>query len=643
MGKTKEDLNATEKELQAVQKSALEAQVRREKLDKEIEEINAKMRDAKDDRRKNNDEERLLQAITTLKRHFPGVQGRLVDLCRPTQRRFNLAVTVAGGKDMDAIVVDTKQTGFDCIKYLREQRVGTATFLPLDSLQVPSPESLDRLRAVTEKDGRFRLAADVISCDESVKQAVLYAVGNTVVCDDLDSARELCFGGRNSAREGQPESRIKAVTVGGAVISKAGTMTGGVTSEDASRAGRWDEREMDKLRERKDELEAERADLDIFGTQDRRGSRGGALSHSTKIEELRNTLGNLRNRDQYSKSDLEYTTKQLQEKTTLLSSTEKQLAKLQKQIDAIEKEIEELSEVVRDAIQEVKASEDEHLGPFREQTGLQDLQAYEEVVGKSREDFNKKKRAIMEHIAKLEQQKEYEVNRDFKKPIAQHEKRLKDRKALLHSAKEKETELLKKVADAKARLADVEALVKNALGNEKAFEEEVRVAQIAFGDAQAERIRVSKAITSEETAIERLRSKLHETLQKARVEEVDLPLVSSEEDPTPSQRSVRASQRTQTDSEEEGGSSEALTQETRGTTDHFSQPDHARNVKNRRDAAKVDFSNLSPGLKKRMSDRDEKKIRKNFEDQLEKVAAEIEGMTPNMKVCKQPAFYTISS
>jgi hypothetical protein len=86
-----------------------------------------------------------------------------------------------------------------------------------------------------------------------------------------------------------------------------------------------------------------------------------------------------------------------------------------------------------------------------------------------------------------------------------------------------------------------------------------------------------------------------------------------------------------------------LTQETRGTTDHFSQPDHARNVKNRRDAAKVDFSNLSPGLKKKMSDRDEKKIRKNFEDQLEKVAAEIEGMTPNMKVCKQPAFYTISS
>ena len=92
---------------------------------------------------------------------------------------------------MDAIVVDTKQTGFDCVKYLRDNRIGVATFLPLDSLQVPTSESVERVRAMTQQDGRYRLAADVIACDESIKRAVLYAVGNTVICDDLDSAREL--------------------------------------------------------------------------------------------------------------------------------------------------------------------------------------------------------------------------------------------------------------------------------------------------------------------------------------------------------------------------------------------------------------------------------------------------------------------
>ena len=148
--------------------------------------------------------------------------GRLVDLCRPTQRRFNLAVTVAAGRDMDAVVVDTKQTGFECIQYLREQRVGTATFLPLDSLQVPSPSSLERLRALSDQDGRFRLCVDVLACDENIKNAVLYAVGNTIVCDNLDAAREICFSTKQ-------QQRVKAVTIGGAVISRAGTMTGKFT------------------------------------------------------------------------------------------------------------------------------------------------------------------------------------------------------------------------------------------------------------------------------------------------------------------------------------------------------------------------------------------------------------------------------
>ena len=82
---------------------------------------------------------------------------------------------------MDAIVVDNKRTAFDCIKYLRDQRIGTATFLPLDSLQVPSPESTERLRAMAENDKRYRLAVDVIRCDESNRRAVLYAVGKIVL------------------------------------------------------------------------------------------------------------------------------------------------------------------------------------------------------------------------------------------------------------------------------------------------------------------------------------------------------------------------------------------------------------------------------------------------------------------------------
>ena len=60
--------------------------------------------------------------------------------------------------------------------------------------------------------------------------------------------RELCLN------QGQNKQHLKAVTIGGAVISKAGTMTGGVTREDGTRAGRCGEREVEKFRKRKDKI-----------------------------------------------------------------------------------------------------------------------------------------------------------------------------------------------------------------------------------------------------------------------------------------------------------------------------------------------------------------------------------------------------
>ena len=614
----------------------------------EIEKINATLREAKNDRRKNKDEERLLQAISSLKRHFSGVHGRLVDLCRPTQRKFNLAVTVAAGKDMDAIVVDTKQTGFECIKYLREQRVGTATFLPLDSLQVPSQESTERLRATIANDSRYRLAVDVISSDDSMKRAVQYAVGNTVVCDDLDSARELCFGRRRGRQNESHEARIKAVTLGGAVISKAGTMTGGVTREDDSKAGRWNDQELEKLREKLEKLEEERSELDNAGAGTRGRRREGSLGHSTKIEELRNNLGSLRNRDQYSKSDLEYTKKQLKEKEVLLKSTEKQISKLEKQVGAAEKEFEKISNAVKKAQQDVKAAEDEHLAPFREATGLQDLKAYEEAIGKSRDEFNEKKRAIMEHIAQLEQQKEYETGRDLKQPIARIEKRIRERKSTLEKAQKRKADLEKKIEEAKEKLSEAEAKVTEASENEKSFEEKVQASQKAFNDAQAERARVNKAVSAEETALERLRGKLHETLQKARVEEVHLPMIGEEttvgrtrsrrqvaddEEEEEASQSQRSSTETGSSSQPftQDSTSQPLTQDSRSRT-HFSQATNPVVVRDQKKAAEVDFSMMRESLKQRLSDREEKKMRKEFDDKLAKITADIESITPNMKV-----------
>jgi structural maintenance of chromosome 1 len=645
LDKNKGDLSSTEKELFAVQTSARQAQARREELDIEIETINTTLREAKSDHRRSRDEERLLQAIGVLQRNFRGVHGRLVDLCRPTQKKYNLAVTVAAGKDMDAIVVDTKTTGFECIKYLREQRVGTATFLPLDSLQVPSPESTERLRAHISNDTRYRLAVDVISCEDNIKRAVLYAVGNTVVSDTLDAARELCFGGATQQGRHQQQARSKAVTLGGAVISKAGTMTGGVTRDDDSKAGRWNDQEVEKLREKKEALEAERSELDNGGAAT--GQRR-SLGHSTRIEELRNHLGTLRNKDTFSKTDLTMAKKDLQEKEVLLKSTEKVVANLQKKKSAAEKEFDKIGKAVKKSIDDVKAAEDEHLAPFREATGLNDLKAYEDAIGNSRDEFNEKKRTVMEHVAQLEQQKDYETGRDLVLPITRIEKRIENRKKALAEAEKLLEEKKEEISVDKEKLSEAERNVEEASENEKTFEAEVEAAQKVFNDSQSARTQSSKAVSNAEAALERLRAKLHETLQKSRVEEVELPMVGSGDKAigarvTRSRRSIAPSddedeneEEEEEEEEEETGTSTQsfpFTQDSSRSRTHFSQQSNPVIQRDQKEASKVDFSQMRDVLKRRLSDRDEKKMRKEFDDKIAKVVADIEGISPNMKVC----------
>ena len=47
-------------------------------------------------------------AVNSMKRMFPGVRGRLIELCSVTEKRFTLAATIVLGKHIDAIVVDTE-------------------------------------------------------------------------------------------------------------------------------------------------------------------------------------------------------------------------------------------------------------------------------------------------------------------------------------------------------------------------------------------------------------------------------------------------------------------------------------------------------------------------------------------------------
>lgn len=113
--------------------------------------------------------------------------GRLVDLCRPTQKKYDLAVMTVLGRHLDSLVVDNEKTAIDCIEYMRVQRAGQATFIPVDVIQATAPS--DRLRSLRGA----RLALDCITYDNAVEKAMQHACGNAVITETLAQARSICY------------------------------------------------------------------------------------------------------------------------------------------------------------------------------------------------------------------------------------------------------------------------------------------------------------------------------------------------------------------------------------------------------------------------------------------------------------------
>ncbi|KAH9061732.1 cohesin complex subunit psm1 [Lactarius deliciosus] len=183
--------------------------------------------------------------INRLEAELNGVRGRLVDLCKPTQRKYETAISVVLGRNIDAVVVDEERTAIDCIEYMRNQRAGQATFIPLDTIQVKSVN--DKFRSFAKG---ARLAVDVIQYEPAMERAIHHACGNALVCDTMEVARYVCY------EKGQ---EVKAVTLEGTVIHKSGLITGGRSSHDSSK--KWEEKDIQGLSRSRDNIQSQLSEL----------------------------------------------------------------------------------------------------------------------------------------------------------------------------------------------------------------------------------------------------------------------------------------------------------------------------------------------------------------------------------------------
>ncbi|KAK8290171.1 hypothetical protein V6Z12_D07G243100 [Gossypium hirsutum] len=497
--KQKDELAELKKELREMQDRHQKSRSKHENLKSKIAEIENQLRELKADRHENERDARLSQAVETLKRLFQGVHGRMTDLCRPTQKKYNLAVTVAMGRFMDAVVVEDENTGKECIKYLKEQRFPPQTFIPLQSVRVKP--IIERLRTL---GGTAKLIFDVIQFDPALEKAVLFAVGNTLVCDDLEEAKVLSWTGE----------RFKVVTVDGILLSKSGTMTGGTSGGMEARSNKWDDKKIEGLKKKKEQFESELEELgSIREMQLKESETSGRISGLEKkiqyadIEKksIEDKLKNLKQEKKNIKDRIGHITPEIQKLKDVSDKRSKDIMKLEKRIN----------EIV-----------DRLFKSFSQSVGVANIREYEENQLKAAQNMAEERLSLSNQLAKLKYQLEYERKRDVDSRIKKLESSISSLENDLKLVHKKEAEVKLATEKASEDINRWKEEVKEWKSKSEDCEKEIQEWKKQASAATTSISKLNRQINSKETQINQLDEWKGEIIEKCDLEHIELPLIA---------------------------------------------------------------------------------------------------------------------
>jgi chromosome segregation protein len=174
-----------------------------------------------------------LEAVLALE----GVHGTIMDLGK-SPPEYATALNVAAGNKLQFVVCDTDQIAADAIRYLKEERLGRVTFLPLNKLNPPQLPPL-------KEPGVVDYAVNLVDYDPKYDRAFAVALGATVVVDTLERARKLI-------------GKYRMVTMDGELLERSGAITGGSAKKQAVRGfGAKVDDEIMRLRSRLGELQGQ--------------------------------------------------------------------------------------------------------------------------------------------------------------------------------------------------------------------------------------------------------------------------------------------------------------------------------------------------------------------------------------------------
>lgn len=234
------------------------------------------------------------------------------------EKQYAVAVETALGGAMQNIIVENEDIAKRCIRFLKEQKGGRATFLPLTSVKGYELNE----QGLENCTGFVALASRIINYEEKFSNIISSLLGRIVIADDIDSAVQI-------AKKYNYKFRI--VTLDGQVINSGGSFTGGSVQKSAGIITRKNEietldTEIKKLSEQRDVLDS-------------------------KMEKLRAESEKLRYESEMAKKELRELEADEVRLNAEISSLESLVLQLNSQTENADRQITETEEKIKNAVQ----------------------------------------------------------------------------------------------------------------------------------------------------------------------------------------------------------------------------------------------------------------------------------------------------
>ena len=580
----------------------------------QIDALTEKLRSAKALRKENEREMKATEAIASMRSLFAGCRGRVTDLIKVSNKKYELAVITALGRSADAVVVDDRESAKECIQYLKDQRVPAMEFIPLKDIKTMS-ENNERLR---ELGGTAKLVIDVVSFDNAYHRAMLHSLGDCVVCDTHAEAKKLAYD-KSKKNAG---ALLKVVSLDGTSIDKAGKLTGGSSQGLTDKANRFTRADIDTWRKEKEKLETEM--LKLKSVQQIINEESAVYSQKQRHER---DLANLK--EDYK--DVEAKLKRFQDEMTSINDALKPIIP---EREATEKSIKEFEAKIVELDAKIHDISDEIYAEFSKRVGIKNIREHEEERETRRKKQAEAKAEFASQRARVVELLDYEKSRDNDSAIKRNEKDIKKCEKEIETLETELEKLNQSTAEMKTQLKELDGELKRAKDDARSVERELQSLKELNAEANDERERFSRLINAKNNHLDALRGSRLDVLKNASMELLEIPraaqLAAGSGSTKKKKKSSSRKRKTAGDDDDEEEEDEEVEND-----DDAMDVDAPRSEYDTDENYAVDYSDLKPELRLAIDQAQRDRLDGEMRDECNERAATLEKLEPNMKALEQ--------